>query len=202
GGFLGLVAGMAFLIWHSPRRARNFTVAAAAFMLFLLVSPTSPLRRMLDPSRGDVQATDVRLELWAAALRMVADRPLSGFGLASFKTNVGAYADLPYDLRLAAHNGYLEVAVEMGLPGLLALLTLIYLACRSVDGVRRQTRRTGPPLLHRAAVGIEAGLIAFAVSLFFVSGLFLKLFWLMLFLSMCLPALLPRGRARQEKEAA
>lgn len=202
GGFIGLLAGMAFLIWHSPRRARNFTVGAGALVLLLCLSPTSPLQRMVHPIRGDEEATDVRLRLWAGALNMVKERPLTGFGLASFKTQVDAYADLPEDVRFAAHNAYLEIAVEMGLPGLLALVAIIYLSCRGVDRVRRQTRRRGPPLLHRAALGIEAGLIGFAVSLFFVSGLFLKLFWLMLFLSMCLPALQPQERITQEREAA
>jgi putative inorganic carbon (HCO3(-)) transporter len=202
GGFVGLLAAMAFLVWHSPRRGRNFALGAGALALFLIVSPTSPLQRIMNPIRGDEEATDVRLKLWAGALNMVADAPLTGFGLASFKVEAGAYADLPEDVRFAAHNAYLEIAVEMGLPGLVALLALIYLSCRSADRVRRQTRRTGPPLLHRSALGIEAGLVGFAVSLMFVSGLFLKMFWLMLFLTMCLPALVPRERVEQAREAA
>ena len=41
-----------------------------------------------------------------------------------------------------------------------------------------------------------------AVALFFVSGLFLKLFWLMVFSSMCLPQLQARTRTEEAARAA
>jgi O-antigen ligase len=201
GGFLGLMVGLAFLIWHSRRRLRNFAIAGGFVLLFLAFSPTSPLQRFLRPHHSDEEASDVRLLLWSTAWRMIQDRPLTGFGLSSFKYQVVPYADLPENLALAVHNAYLDAAVEMGVPGLVALLTLLYLTLRSLDRLRRETVRTGPALLYQAALGLEAGLIGFAVAMLFVSGLFLKMFWLVLFLSMSLPALRARP-AEPRREAA
>lgn len=201
GGFLGLMVGLAFLIWHSRQRLRNFVIAGGFLLVFLGLSPSSPLQRFLQPHHSDEEAADVRLLLWSAAWRMIQDRPLAGFGLSSFKFQVVPYANLPENLALAAHNAYLDAAVEMGIPGLLALLTLMYLTLRSLDKLRKETRRTGPPLLYQAALGLEAGLIGFVVAMVFVSGLFLKMFWFALFLSMCLPALRP-PLAQRRREAA
>jgi O-antigen ligase len=202
GGFVGLVAATAFMIWHAPRRARNFTLMAGTLLVFLAVSPTSPLQRLMNPRQGDEDATEARLQIWTVAMTMVKEHPLTGVGIGNFKASVAAYGDLPADLQLAAHNGYLDVAAEMGVPGLLALVLTIYWSCRGLGRVRRQARQQGPPLLHQTALGMQAGLIGFAVALMFVSGLFLKVFWLMVFLSMCVPRLRPAERFESRREAA
>lgn len=202
GGFLGLLAGMGFMAWCSRYRMRSLAVGGTLLMAFLLVSPSSPLQRLVDPRQSDVQAKDARLELWGAALGMARDHPLTGVGLGNFKSAVSAYGSGEGDVWRMAHNAYLEIAAEMGLPGLTAFLGIIYTSCRSMDRLRRQVRRSGPAVLHQASAGIEAGLIGFAVALFFVSGWFLKLFWLMIFLSMCLPALKPLARTEPRREAA
>jgi len=202
GGFLGLLAGMGFMAWRSRYRMRSLAVGGALLMVFLLVSPSSPLHRIVSPAHSDVEAKDARLELWGAGLRMVRDHPLAGVGIGNFKHAVRGYGDAEGDVWRMAHNAYLEIAAEMGLPGLTAFAGVIYLSCRSMDRLRRQVRRSGPAVLHQASAGIEAGLIGFAVALFFVSGWFLKLFWLMVFLSMAAPALRPRAQVDQGREAA
>jgi O-antigen ligase len=202
GGFLGLLAGMGFMAWRSRYRVRSLAVSGALLMAFLLVAPSSPLRRILSPAHSDVEAQDARLGLWGAGLGMVRDHPLAGVGIGNFKHAVGGYGEADGDVWRMAHNAYLEIAAEMGLPALTAFVGVIYLSCRSMDRLRRQVRRSGPAILHQASAGIQAGLIGFAVALFFVSGWFLKLFWLMVFLSMAAPALRPRAQADQGREAA
>jgi putative inorganic carbon (hco3(-)) transporter len=202
GGFLGLLIALGVFVWHSRYRARAMTLVPAALALFLLVSPSSPVRRLFDPTPGDLEARNARFELWSAGLKMVGSHPLLGVGLGNFKSMAGRYSGLGPDLQLLAHNGYLDVAAEVGLPALAALLGILYYSYRTAARVRRQTRKEGPLALHHAALGIEAGLVGFAVALIFVSGLFLKLFWLMVFLSMRLPDLQRQARRTQEKAMA
>jgi len=197
GGFLGLLVGLGIFVWHSRYRARAMTVVPAALAVFLILSPSSPLRRLLEPGHSDDQARDARLELWSAGLKMVQSHPLFGVGLGNFKSLVGRYSGLGSELELISHNGYLDVAAEVGLPGLAALLALIYYSVRTASRVRRQALKDRAVLLQQAALGVQAGLVGFAVALLFVSGLFLKLFWLMVFLSMCLPDLQRQARRPQ-----
>ena len=133
---------------------------------------------------------------------MVKAHPLLGVGIGNFKTAAGAYGGIVGDVQFISHNGYLDVAAELGLPALLALLAVMFFSFRTASKIRRQTRLNGPPVLHQTARGIEAGLLGFAVALFFVSGLFLKLFWLMVFSSMCLPQLQARTRTEEAARAA
>jgi O-antigen ligase len=203
GGFLGLLLALGVFVWHSRYRAKVMTLVAGVLVVFLVVSPSSPVRRLLEPTQSDVQARDARFELWAAGLRMVQSHPLLGVGLGNFKSAVSEYSGFESDLELISHNGYLDVAAESGLPAFGALAALLFYSYRTAARVRRQTRKEGPLVLHQASLGIEAGLIGFAVALMFISGLFLKLFWLMVFLSTRLPYLQRQAALRaQEKPMA
>jgi O-antigen ligase len=197
GGFLGLLVGLGVFVWQSRYRARAMTVVPAALAAFLILSPSSPVRRLLEPGHSDDQARDARLELWSAGLKMVQSHPLFGVGLGNFKSLVGRYSGYGSELELISHNGYLDIAAEVGLPGLAALTALIYYSVRTASRVRRQAQKDRAVLLQQAALGVQAGLLGFAVALVFVSGLFLKLFWLMVFLSMCLPELQRQARRPQ-----
>jgi putative inorganic carbon (HCO3(-)) transporter len=202
GGFVGLLVGLAVLTWHSRYRVKALTIVGGVLVMALVISPTSPLKRLLDPSHGDIGARDARIQLWTAGLKMVEAHPLLGVGIGNFRMAAADYGGMVGDITFIAHNGYLDVAAELGLPALLALLAVIFFSCRAASKVRRQTRVTGQLALHQAAWGIEAGLFGFAVALFFVSGLFLKLFWLMVFLSMCLASLRAATQAEKQPRVA
>lgn len=202
GGFLGLLVALGIFIWHSRYRARAMVVVPAALAAFLILSPSSPVRRLLQPGQSDDQARDARLELWSAGLNMVRSRPVFGIGLGNFKSQVGRYSDVDSELELISHNGYLDVAAEVGLPGLIALVGVIYGSVRTASRVRRQAHKERAVLLQQVALGTQAGLAGFAIALVFVSGLFLKLFWLMVFISMRLPDLQRQAQAPREKAMA
>ena len=195
GGFLGLVVTMGWLLWRSRTRLRSLVLVGAVFGLLLAISPLSPVARILHPDYSDTDSVRIHLALWRAGLRIVRDHPLSGIGVGQFKAAVGQYSS-EKDLSLLAHNTYLEIAAEMGLPGLGLFLVIFGFSFRSLTRVRRAAERAGPPLLRIAATGIQAGLAGFGVAAFFVSAEFLRMFWFMLFLSICLLALQQEQPAR------
>ena len=197
GGFLGLVAAFVFVALRSRHRVRNLALASVLVLPLSLISSASPVQRLLHPSHGDVQGEESRLALWKAGLRMVQQHPLRGIGLNNFRPLVGQYEETGETFLNVAHNTYLEVAAETGLPALLAFLAILYFSYRTLEQVRRGTLHSGAMLLHQAAVGIQAGLVGCAVAIFFVSGQYQKLLWLMVFLSMCLPPLVPVGKTQR-----
>ncbi|MBI4341307.1 MAG: O-antigen ligase family protein, partial [Candidatus Omnitrophica bacterium] len=97
---------------------------------------------------------------WVAAMRMIQDRPVLGFGLNTFMANyldywVGGERNPRY-----AHNCYLQMAAETGYIGLTAFLLLLgFLFVRIVSG----WRQASPPQQVLLA-GCMAGLMAFAVQ--------------------------------------
>lgn len=187
GGFLGLLSALLFIVWHSPRRLRNLTLIVAVLIPLLLVVPPSPVRRFLHPNYGDVQGEDTRLELWRAGMQMIEQQPLTGVGLGNFKLLVTQYEGSDVDLEKIAHNTYIEIAAEMGIPSLLVFLGILVSVYRTLQRVRDEA--TGPPFLHTAATALQAGLVGCVVSIMFISCEKQKLLWFLISLAPCLETL-------------
>jgi O-antigen ligase len=85
-----------------------------------------------------------RLILWQAAFRMIRERPLTGVGLGQFSSVVGHYTDVqlskedPND----AHNAFILIAAEMGLPAI--AVALVLLAALAAAAARAWFRRRHP----------------------------------------------------------
>lgn len=128
---VGLVLALRFL----PRILALPGLAAAALLLLLLATGAAALlagvlliEPLLDLLGRDLTLTG-RTDLWAYAARMIELRPLLGYGYAAFfdLPSVAIYVtDMLGWSAPNAHNGYLEVALGLGLPGL-ALVTLFLL---------------------------------------------------------------------------
>src|SRR5438477_7439531 len=70
----------------------------------------------------------VRVEIWSRALQVIHDFPLTGIGMGAFRTAVPAL--YPYVISDPekvhhAHNLYLQIGADLGLPGLAAFGALI-----------------------------------------------------------------------------
>jgi len=189
GGFLGLVAASILLMWHSRHRWRNLALVAFIAPVILLL-PLAPIQRLVHPNHSDQEAGDARLVAWKAGLNMIKAYPLTGVGLGNFKAVMVGYADPNADINSIAHNTYLEIAAELGIPALLLFLVLIGVSCSSLGRARRRALQLESSLLSQAALGMEAGIVGFAVAICFLSAEYQKLFWLMILLSMCIPGLL------------
>lgn len=202
GGFIGLMVAAVFVVLRSKRRGRNLIVVSLGLLVVLVFSPSSPIQRLLHPTTSDVESTDTRLELWHAGWKMVKTHPIMGVGLGNFKAEVASYATPGLDLDFIAHNTYVEMAAELGVPGLLMFLAIIFLTFLSLGRSRRRALRNNSDLIYRVASGLQAGLVGFCISILFLSAAFLKLFWFAVFISACLPGLLALAQRQQQAAAS
>ncbi len=120
--------------------------------------------------------------------------PLLGVGLDNYSSEITKYADpakVPkYEtVRRVAHNSYMEIAAELGVPALFIFLGIIISSSFSLDRVRRAALKSSDDLLGRVALGLQGGILGASVALFFVSGEYQKMFWMAIFLTTCMPAL-------------
>jgi O-antigen ligase len=189
GGFLGLATAFLFVIWHSRHRLRNIALVSLLLVPLSLFSSTSPLHRFLAPTRSDQQSSEERLVAWRAGWRMIQAHPWAGVGLGNFKPMMLQYRDPGTNDDTMAHNNYVEIAAELGLPGLAVYLAILVCTYHTLTQVRRTTLRASARLVRHAALGMQASLLGYAVASFFMSAEYIKLFWLIVFLSMCLPSL-------------
>ncbi|HXB57680.1 MAG TPA: O-antigen ligase family protein [Vicinamibacteria bacterium] len=104
-----------------------------------------------------------RLVLWRGAAQMIADHPLTGVGLGRFQELIGYYTEYP--LRRSdphdAHNAFILLAAETGLPTL-ALLLLLFLAWSLIALKLRFRRRH--PVDRGLALAFLGSLVAVVVS--------------------------------------
>jgi O-antigen ligase len=156
-GGLGAVAGCLVLLTLAvPRRllvpvGAASAVAVAAAVAFILVSPLRALND--DPAA-------LRLHLWQDGLRLLAARPLTGWGEDTTGLAFGRYLTHNYAGLVQfdrVHSGPLDVAVTQGLVGLAALTWLLVVVARTA-----WRRRDEPDV-----PGLVAGLAGFTAWVFF-----------------------------------
>jgi putative inorganic carbon (HCO3(-)) transporter len=192
-GFGLMAAGLAFLMWHG-RLTRTLAAVVLAGLAILAVA-LGP-RRLVDlaiSQSGPEMARNVsgRVELWSRAIYAIQDVPFTGMGMNVFRKVMPrlypTYLSTP-DLDVAhAHNHLLQVALDLGIPGLIAYVA-IWLTVAAL--LVRTYRRSATPIARTLAGGLGAGLIAhFTFSLTDAIPLGAKvgvLFWLTLALAVAL----------------
>ena len=183
-GLLGALAMIGAIALTASRGAWIGMAAAALVLIALrwrwgwLAAPLAALAGVLAAWRiGFSRAADLllasqalggaeqRLEIWSRALYMLQDFPFTGIGMGTFRQ----VANLLYPFFLAgpdaeishAHNIFLQVGVDLGLPGLVAWLALLILVSGCAWLVYRRGRRRGDLIL----TGLGAGLLACQAAL-------------------------------------
>ena len=187
GAFLGLVTASPFLIWHTKRRVRNLALLTALVLPLSLALPNSPLQRILHPTISETGSEQAHKNSWNAGMRMISAHPIRGVGLGEFKHLMPKYSNVGVTGYYLAHNMFIEVAAELGIPALL-LFVAIFLS--SFMGLRRILRSGRVHAVVRdAAAGLQAGLVGFAVAGCFVSSEYQKTTWMSFALISCLSSL-------------
>ena len=185
GGFLGLVAVFGVMLWSFravPRAQRIGVVVAAALLLGIGGGSAfwNKMGTLLNPSEdynwsgGDETG---RLEVWKRGMGYMLRRPALGVGANAFPMAEGMISPLASRQEVgqglkwsAAHNSFVQVGAELGIPGLLAFLAMLAAAFRATLFLARGRRSDGAPEPH-AALGqaLTATLAGYCVSGFFLS---------------------------------
>jgi O-antigen ligase len=199
GAFLGLTAAALLIVWSSKRRVRNLILMSVLVLPLSLALPISPLHRLLNPNPNqDYGSTQAHLEAWKAGLRMIEAHPIAGVGLGNFKSLMPLYTSVTPGTRVGvdtlAHNMFIEVAAELGLPALMIFLAMFWFTYRTLRKLRRSS--STHPLIRQTAAALQAGLLGFAVAGSFVSAEYQKTSWMGFALMFCLMPL-----ARSQKVA-
>jgi O-antigen ligase len=189
GGTLAMGAAFLYLVARSRRRLRNLILVSVMAVLLMIFSPSSSLQRFLHPVSGDKASVEFHIIAWKAGLLMIERHPFFGIGLGNFKPMMDSYAPPGTEWSTIAHNTFLEVAAELGLPALGVFVGIIVFTYRSLGGVGRRARITGDKMMCFATLGLQAGFVGYLVGACSISAEYTKLFWLVIFLSMCLPQL-------------
>jgi O-antigen ligase len=180
------------------------SVATVGLLLFVLVVPSNLGQRLRASFDADVEdtgvaaSTEAHLDLFKAGWGMIGANPVFGVGLGQFKQQSSVYYDVAKPR--IAHNTYIQIAAESGIPALIAFLLFIGLTLRALSHIEIMAGVQGRLHMRQWAVALQAGLGGYLVSAFFLSAQFEKFFWLIVFLSIAMERILVTEATVQEEE--
>jgi O-antigen ligase len=173
GVWIAAVAGASAAALAAPRLRRGLLPAAAVCGLLIAgaLSASPTLAAHATARAGDPLSVWDRQNQTAAALRMIAAKPLFGFGWGNYANTSTDYfrqandypmsgVSIPSD-PLPLHDGYLSYAVELGLVG-----GLLWLGCL-LAGIGGPAFRAGAAELRPWRLGLIAIAVFFCVVEFF-----------------------------------
>lgn len=182
GSLLAFIGGLSLLT--ILRWKRGIFVILASLVLGLLLVNLLISSNLLNPQvflTDSSEKLSGRIEIWSHALMMIADFPLSGIGM-------GLFADLadslyPFFINAPgsvphAHNLFLQVAVDLGIPGLISWLAIFLVIIAILWKIYRFNRDSVDAILpqQRWIKGFAGGILASQVVLV-VNGISDSVVW-------------------------
>jgi putative inorganic carbon (HCO3(-)) transporter len=157
--FIAVLAVMPLLRWRWGWVLTGVVFAGSTVAIYFY----GPLRFLESAFYNSAAASlEGRLEIWSRAISMIRDFPLSGVGMGSY----GQVADALYPHFILppggithAHNLFLQIAVDLGIPGLAAWSALLVASLTQAWRVYHHGRTTRDALAAGYGAGILGSLL-------------------------------------------
>jgi O-antigen ligase len=197
GGFIALLAVGAFVVLRFTGIPLRWRVMATALVAVVVVGAASgqywqQMGTILSDADYNRTGETGRLQIWQRGVGYMLDHPILGVGPDNFGAAEGTLSPLAHRQQYgigvrwsAAHNSFIQVGAELGLPGLafyVAMLAAAFGALRRTDRLQRRA-------VEKDAVGLEltqaltAALLGFVIGSFFLSLAYSEMLYTLLALA-------------------
>lgn len=188
GGFVSLAVCAVYVLSKASNRARVLAYSLPVLALLLALLPHNPMARFVETDGSTRISTDTRMMLAKSAWRMIQARPLVGVGLGMMKPLSQEYnPDLPKGY--TAHNTYLELAAELGLPACALFVSILLCAWSRARRLAVFFREIGHDANARIAGALEIAIASFGVGAAFLSAEYTKQLWILISFGLALSRL-------------
>jgi probable O-glycosylation ligase (exosortase A-associated) len=229
GGFLGLIAVGVYCWMASSRKLASLLLIAVVSLPVLALVPQSYWNEMktIQTATENDDTGAQRLYYWNIAWEMFKDHPIVGVGPTNYQYNSFEYESADQQAKglnvwgRAAHSLYFTLLAELGIVGVVLVVSLVIFNFRENRAVRRlykalQASGTTPParlqqfyILNVLTRANDAAMVAYLVTGAFLSVLYYPHFWLQIGIGIaikraadnlmaeeCVPAQPPAPRVR------
>ena len=209
GGFLAMLAVGAFVVVKFSGIPLRWRVTAAALVAMVVLGTASQQyweQMGTIASDADYNRTGEtgRLQIWSRGIGYMLDHPLLGVGPDNFGAAEGMLS--PYAKRQqygigvrwsAAHNSFVQVGAELGLPGLAFYILMLG---STFAALRRARRREFPAVSRQLELtqALTAALLGFVVGSFFLSLAYSDLLYTLVAMSAAMVRVSRFARCRAE----
>lgn len=196
GGFLALLSVAAFLLLRYQAIHVRWRVVITAMMTLVFAATATDtywekMSTIVQPKDDyNVTGEEGRVQVWRRGLGYMMQHPVLGVGAGNFPTAEGTISPLirstPFGRGIrwgAAHNSFVQVGAELGVPGLLLFVVMLSSAFRSLRDVgrgdlQRPQEQGQPPT--QLAQALMASLVGYVVGGFFLSLAYRDLLFVLL----------------------
>lgn len=189
GGFVALIVVAAYVMWRSRSIAIRWRFAAAALVALVVAgSASDQYWKQMSTIASDADYNRIdesgRMQIWERGLGYMLENPVFGVGAGNFQAAEGLLSPFADRQQMgvgvrwnAAHNSFIQVGAELGIPGLLFFVGVIAGAFRALRTERQWPASdsvVGQPALTQALSG---SLIGFVAGAFFLSLAYSEMFY-------------------------
>ena len=184
GGFLALLVAaiywvLRFRAVRAPWRVVSIGVAALIFVSTASSEFWAQMKTITSPEKDyNVTGETGRMEIWKRGIGYMVSYPVFGVGAGDFGTAEGRLSSLAsrqeYNTGLKwseAHNSFVQVGAELGIPGLIIFLGMLLGVLRALRASKLRARApdTFDPDADLLAQSMSAAFVGFVVGAFFLS---------------------------------
>jgi O-antigen ligase len=168
GAFIGMLIVFFFIAWKlgSQRRLEIIFAALALGGILVLLAPDKYGSRLLSifiPSLDTEGSADARRGELFRSIYVALRHPLLGIGMGNYQPEMSYKG-------LVTHNSYTQVGAEMGMTALITYVLFIVSPLKKLGQIARETFDTRrDSRFYYLALGLQASLIAYLISSFFLS---------------------------------
>lgn len=176
-----------FAIWYKSKKKTigiAFVIIVATAIIALI--PEDNWVRFHNMGSEEDGTSQSRLTLWRAGMRMASEYPITGVGPNNFiYVNTEHYFSERPEVQ---HNVFIQAISELGYPGLLVFLMMIFGCFYNNRRTRKilQEKQIDDSFLYSLSHGLDICLIGFIVNGFFITVLYYPFFWMLLILNVAL----------------
>lgn len=158
---LAIAVGYAFQFYRPAYRLLLFPVAIVALVAIAWFTVTIGIPAF-DSALNDPNALTGRGEIWPPMLRFIVDHPMTGAGYGNVwnvgdaREPINDYAMGWVTTQTSAHNGYIDLAAQVGIPGLILGLLALFAAPLG--------RLLTPSIHNRERAGLCAAILVFGMG--------------------------------------
>lgn len=201
GGFLGLCVVMLGLALKSKYKVTGLLAVVLVGSITFALLPGRVVERVgtISTASETDQSAQMRFNSWYVCMQIISDHPVLGIGPRNMLELFGRYLETE-NVRVA-HNSFLQMAVDAGLPAMLMMLGLMALSYFRLRQSRQVLKSRSPdsPLIAYSH-GMEIALAGYFVSANFLSRHDLELLYEIFALATSLHVM-TREWQREAKEA-
>ena len=181
GAFVGFSTMVLYMWLKETKKVRAGIMIAVVVGLFFAIMPATYWQR-IESVKGYATegSSQGRLDAWKGGIQMMMDSPLFGCGIGNFSRTYGERYNTINARWTAAHSLYIEFIGQLGVPGLLFILTYILLTLKTFHHARKIVRAIDSKearVFEKIMLGAECGFVTYLVTTAFLSSMMYPHLW-------------------------